>query len=167
MFPDLLLAQKFLYEKIELQVSQIMHDSESSEYGACTFVMGNKIIKFRAGKITPKKCGQFVTFWKRNESGIIIPYDIDDAFDFLIISARRDEKQFGQFVFPKNLLLNQKILSKDGQGGRRALRIYPPWDSPDSKQAQKTQNWQTHYFIEIHQHKLADTALAEKLFLTF
>ncbi len=51
----------------------IVQDNESQEYGASTFEMNNKIIKFRVAKITPTKVGQFVTFWKRIADGPITP----------------------------------------------------------------------------------------------
>ncbi len=54
----------------------------------------------RNSKITPKKVGQFVTFWKRNEKGITQPYRENDRIDFYVITART-ENNFGQFVFPK------------------------------------------------------------------
>lgn len=30
-----------------------------------------------------------------------------------------------------------------------AIRVYPKWDSPDSKQAKKTQEWQLRYFVDL------------------
>lgn len=32
-----------------------------------------------------------------------------------------------------------------------AIRVYPSWDKPVSKQAIKTQSWQLEYFIELSQ----------------
>ncbi|OQA36315.1 MAG: MepB protein [Candidatus Dependentiae bacterium ADurb.Bin331] len=29
------------------------------------------------------------------------------------------------------------------------MRVYPPWDIPESQQAKKTQAWQLIYFFEI------------------
>lgn len=54
-------------------------------------------IKFRVAKITPTKVGLFVTFWKRIGAGPILPYDLSDPFDFLIISVR-NEKHLGKFI---------------------------------------------------------------------
>ncbi|OMF16610.1 hypothetical protein BK131_01025 [Paenibacillus amylolyticus] len=56
---------------------------------------------------------------------------------------------FGQFVFPNHVLLQRDIVSVQGKGGKRAIRVYPPWDNPTSKQALKTQQWQLEYFIDI------------------
>ncbi len=73
---------------------------------------------------------------------------MEDCIDFFLISVRSGE-HFGQFVFPKLVLLTQNILSKDEKGGKRAMRVYPPWDKVESKQAEKTQNWQLKYFFQI------------------
>ncbi|MEC0126550.1 MepB family protein [Paenibacillus pabuli] len=48
----------------------------------------------------------------------------------------------GHFVFPKHVLLQRDIISDQGKGGKRAIRVYPPWDKPTSKQALNTQQWQ-------------------------
>ena len=105
-------------------------------------------IQFRAGKITPKKVGQFVTFYKRASTGNIVPYDIHDPFDFFVVSVSKDEL-FGQFVFPKSILYQMGVLSKDGVGGKRAIRVYPSWDRPTSLEGKKTQKWQLLYFFEL------------------
>ncbi len=102
---------------------------------------------FRSAKITPTKNGQFVTFWKRSAEGPIAPYDVRDQFDLLVVNVNH-ALQAGQFVFPKQVLLDQGVLSSSTQAGKRALRVYPPWDIPESKQAEKTQKWQLIYFFE-------------------
>jgi len=124
-----------------------MTDKESIEYEASTVVIGDLNALFRIGKITPKKSGQFVTLWKRANSGKIVPYDSTDPFELVIISVAF-EKQLGQFVFPKNVLVKQKIISENHQGGKLAFRIYPPWDTVPNKQGKKSQTWQCEYFFE-------------------
>ena len=42
----------------------------------------------------------------------------------------------------------QKILSVNGQGGKRGFRVYPKWDLPENKQAKQTQSWQVSYFTD-------------------
>jgi len=124
-----------------------MTDKESIEYEASTVVIGDLNALFRIGKITPKKSGQFVTLWKRANSGKIVPYDSTDPFELVIISVAF-EKQLGQFIFPKEVLVKQKIISKNHQGGKLAFRIYPPWDTVSNKQGKKSQTWQCEYFFE-------------------
>lgn len=145
--PDLLTTVKLAYEPNGLVCKNFEKEAESEEYGAFTFEMNTLRIKFRAGKITPTKIGQFVTLWKRIGDGEILPHDLDDPIDFYIVSARHGE-HFGQFVFPKTVLFEKGILSKGGKGGKRAMRIYPPWDITESLQAKKTQAWQLMYFFE-------------------
>lgn len=161
-YSDLSAAQECAYTQMGLIYSKLLLEVESQDYGACTFEMNNKIVKFRAAKITPTKIGQFVTFWKRIGTGPIMPYDMHDSFDLLVVSVR-GVKNFGQFVFPKGILLQKGVLSKDGKDGRRALRVYPPWDITDSPQAKKTQAWQLLYFAEIQPH--LDTIQLKRLFI--
>jgi len=86
-------------------------------YGACQFKINDLRIQFRVAKSTPKKTGQFVTLWKRLDSGPIQPYDIQDPIDLFIINVR-DGACFGQFIFPKAVLCEKCILSKEGQEGK-------------------------------------------------
>ncbi len=144
---DLLVAQQY-YESCGLLCTNIIQEKESTEYGACTFEINNRHIAFRVAKITPTKVGQFVTLWKRLDTGIIAPYDTADPVDLVIISVRKEDR-LGQFVFPKTVLHKKDIFSHKGTGGKRALRVYPPWDIANSNQAKDTQAWQLHYFFEI------------------
>ena len=148
MHPDLIAAQKLAYEPSGLVIERFAREKESREYAASEFVVRHQRIRFRVAKITPTKLGQFVTLWKRIDKGPIQPFDKSDPFDLVVISARKSG-HFGQFVFPKSLLFEQGILAKDGKGGKRAIRVYPPWVMTDNKQAQETQEWQAPYFFEI------------------
>ncbi len=160
---DLIDAEKCAYEPSGLILGKIVREEESGEYGAFEFEMNHLRIKFRVAKITPTKIGQFVTIWKRSESGPIAPYDMTDPFDLFVVGVRNSER-FGQFVFPNALLVERGILSKKGQGGKRAMRVYPPWDKTDNRQAMKTQLWQLPYFFEIDLHKRIDVSLVQRLF---
>ncbi len=161
---DLLAAKGLIYEQSGLVISDYKEELESKEYGAVDFKLNNLRVKFRAGKITPTKAGLFVTLWKRIGSGPILPYDIEDPFDLVVISVRSSQ-YFGQFVFPKNVLQEKGIISKEGKGGKRAMRIYPPWDTVDSKQAKKTKEWQGLYFLQIDKKTFVDDEIIRKLFL--
>ena len=117
----------------------------------------------RIGKTTPKKHGQFVTLWNRSKDGIIIPLDAADEFDFVVICVRK-ESNFGQFVFPKSALLEKGILSVNGDGGKLALRVYPPWESSLNKQALKSQKWQVGYFLNATAEQEIDLRRAQRLY---
>lgn len=146
--PDLFNTINLVYNPGGLKHSQPVMELESVEYGACTFKLNELSIKFRVAKITPTKIGQFVTLWKRNGNGPIQPFDISDPIDFFIICTRKDD-HFGQFVFPKSVLSEQDIISINGKGGKRGIRVYPSWDKTLSRQAQNTQKWQVKYFIDL------------------
>lgn len=146
--PDLLIAQNKIYEPNGLHLRDLHHHKESKEYGACTFTLNTHPIEFRISKITPTKTGQFVTLWKRIGNGPIMPYDVSDQVDYFIVSVR-EKQRLGHFIFPKKLLQQKGYISQNGIGGKRAMRVYPPWVITDSTQAQKTQAWQQVYFVEI------------------
>lgn len=164
LFPtDLLDAQKFAYEPSFLIIDNLVREKESEEYGAFQFEMNFRKILFRVAKVTPTKIGQFVTLWKRIGSGPILPYDVADPIDLFVVSVRSPE-HFGQFVFPKAVLCEKGIILKEGKGGKRAMRVYPPWDVTDNRQAKITQKWQLLYFFEISPIKV-DTLRVQKFFL--
>ena len=104
-----------------------------------------------------------MTLWKRNGKSPIQPFDLSDSIDFFVVSVRKDNL-FGQFVFPKLVLCEKGIVSKNGQGGKRAIRVYPPWDKTTSPQAQKTQKWQVEYFLEIPHQRSVDIIRSKALY---
>ena len=137
-----------IYKKCDLVVSNFKWEMESKEYEACRFNLDNLKIISRNAKITPKKVGQFVTFWKREINQPIAPFDENDDLDFFVVNLQ-DDKQKGQFVFPKSFLVKNGIISTAKKEGKRAFRIYPPWDVTKSKQAAQSQKWQLEFFYEI------------------
>jgi hypothetical protein len=145
---ELIIAKELIYDSLEFDCSQPQPEAESSDYDAYDFQLNQKHICYRMAKITPTKTGQFVTLWKRNQKGTIEPFDFNDTIDFVIVSVRKDDL-FGQFVFPKSALLEKGIFTTSTKEGKRATRVYPPWDETTSKQAQKTQQWQLYYFYTI------------------
>jgi hypothetical protein len=125
---QLILKNKRVYKPCDFAFDGLVIDHESTAYGSASFVLNNRRIIFRAAKITPKKVGQFVTLWARNENGVIQPYDASSSVDFVVVSTRQDNL-FGQFVFPKDVLVKKKIISKDSNSsGKLAIRVYPPSD---------------------------------------
>jgi hypothetical protein len=145
---DLILARELVYDCFDFDCSQPQQESESIDYSAYRFYLNEKFICYREAKITPTKTGQFVTLWKRNRLGTIEPFDSSDLIDFVFISVRKDDF-LGQFIFPKAVLLEKGIFSSATKEGKRAIRVYPPWDEANNKQAQKTQQWQFDYFFEV------------------
>ncbi|MDO6739341.1 MepB family protein [Wenyingzhuangia sp. 2_MG-2023] len=138
-----------VYEKSGLKITDFQTEKESKEYAACRFELNGRKIISRNSKITPKKVGQFVTFWKRNGNGPIEPFDENDLIDFYTVNVRSENK-FGQFVFPKSVLIKKGIISTEKKEGKRAFRVYPNWDIAKNKQAEQTQKWQLNYFYLIN-----------------
>ncbi|MDV2686886.1 MepB family protein, partial [Alkalihalophilus lindianensis] len=68
----------------------------------------------------------------------------------LVINTFTSKNNFGQFVFPKEVLAKQNILKTASTKGKMAMRVYPSWEKTTSKQAIETQKWQLEYFIEVN-----------------
>ena len=158
---DLQLAEKLLYNECGFQLQNLIWNSENANYAACSFELNTYKIQFRVANITPTKIGQFVAIWKRNNNGITVPFDVADSLDFMIISIR-DSENFGQFIFPKSVLVSHGIISQNEKGGKRGIRVYAPWDKPENKQAMKTQAWQVNYFVEIRENSHLDLEFVKK-----
>ena len=144
-------AQAQLYRQCDFIIERFTAEPESSEYYAHTFTLKSKRCLFRIAKKTPTKTGWFVTLWKRGSDNIIAPYDESDGVDFVVVAIIHDHK-VGQFIFPKKILQNKNIFSTDNLSGKRAIRVYSPWDKVNSIQAAKTQSWQQSYFVDLGLH---------------
>ncbi|HJD63798.1 MAG TPA: MepB family protein [Rickettsia endosymbiont of Sericostoma sp.] len=149
---ELIVSRDLIYNPCQFRCSEPVIEKESAEYGAYIFKLNSMNVRFRVAKITPTKIGQFVTLWKRMGNGPIQPYDTADSIDLFIVTTRKGDN-FGQFIFPQSVLYKYDIVSHNNQGGKRAIRVYPPWDIVINKQAKKTQAWQLEYFLEIPGNK--------------
>ncbi|HEY5801602.1 MAG TPA: MepB family protein [Burkholderiaceae bacterium] len=161
--PDLRRAYEQVYVPHGLACSALTLDAESAEYGACTFALEGKGVRFRSAHLTPVKAGQFVTLWKRNGAGPIQPLDGEDDFALVVIAVGLGEQR-GQFVFPKQALCRHGVVAVAGQGGKRALRVYPPWDIALNPQARRTQRWQLDYFLALPPDGPADAQRVAALY---
>jgi hypothetical protein len=160
---DFFETKALVYNPCGFECSYPVAEAESAEYGACSFTLNGLPVKFRVAKTTPIKVGQFVTLWKRNGAGPIEPFNTLDEIHFFVISTRTDTN-FGHFVFPKAVLLSKGIISGNGKEGKRAIRVYPPWDIATSSQAKKTQQWQSAFFLQIYGAVLVDTTRVQQLY---
>lgn len=140
---------KMIYEPNHLILRSVQEENQNSKYGAGTFELSSKTVRFRIANITPTKIGQFVAIWEKDENNKNQPFTYKEAPDLLVITTFKDNKEFGQFIFPKKILLKQNILMSSSTKGKMAIRVYPSWDKPTSEQAMKTQKWQLPYFVDM------------------
>jgi len=148
-YKTLTYVNKIFYEQNRLIISDVKEEVQNSDYGAGVFQLNEKSVRFRVAKITPNKTGQFVVFWEKDENGKNQAFSYEKAPDLLVINTFSEHK-FGQFVFPKEILVKQNILKTTDTKGKMAMRVYPRWEKPTSKQAIETQKWQLEYFIEAN-----------------
>ena len=161
-YSDLKMIKELVYDKCGFELANLNLNKESLEYAACSFELDGRTVEHRASKITPTKTGQFVTVWKRDQNGITAPFDSSEGIDFIVISSKSGNN-IGQFIFPATVLADKGIISLNGKGGKRGIRVYPPWDTVTSKQAEKTQSWQSNYFVSIQNDNQAGLDMARKL----
>lgn len=149
---------EIIYEPHQFTISSIKQEAQNAEYAAGLFTLSSqstiKTARFRVAKQTPTKIGQFVTFWEKDSKGINQPFQYDSSPDLLVVTTFKDSHAFGQFVFPKNVLLRHNILQFHFTKGKMGIRVYPSWDKPTSHTALRTQSWQLDYFFMV-----ADTGI--------
>ena len=135
---------------------------DNLEYGAAVALSGSVKVRYRVGKLTPKKAGAFVAVWRRAQDGSTEPFPAEDDIDLLVVIAR-EGPGFGMFVFPKAALVEHGIVSAAGRGGKRGFRLYPSWSVTTSPQAQRTQRWQSGYFLDLSRPDAIDALRARRL----
>lgn len=157
-------AELNIFKSVGISVINIIPEKESAEYRACQFTTADhRKMLFRKSKITPTKNGQFVTLWKRESVGSIVPFSDQDNINSVIVRVE-NEAHSGYFIFPVSVLCAQKIFNANGKEGKRAFRVYPPWDIPESKQAATTQKWQLLYFVPTENNIFSNADTIIELF---
>lgn len=137
------------YRPNQLIIRDRTEEPQNTAYGAGTFQLNKKTVRFRVAKTTPTKIGQFVAFWEKNKDNKNQAFSYEQAPDLLVVHTVTADGLVGQFVFPKAVLKKHRILRDTDTKGKMAIRVYPVWDTPTSKQARKTQQWQLPYFVDL------------------
>lgn len=136
-------------------------EPDNAEYGAA--ISDAAGLRFRVGKVTPRKVGMFVTVWRRATNGSTEPLPDADGVQSLIVTAREGDR-FGFFAFPRSALRTHGITSVEAVGGKRGFRVYPPWSETANAQAKLSQAWQGEYFLELDSPAGLDAQRAHQLF---
>ncbi|MCD9855296.1 MepB family protein [Epilithonimonas sp. JDS] len=158
MIKEIAALNDLVFRPLNLEISELTPDPECEDYLGFNFKINQTKIKFRKSKLTPKKVGQFVTFWKRDPDGKTVPFDINDDFDCYMICIEENMNS-GLFIFPKTVLEKENLISSDVKTGKRGFRIYADWHFPNSRQAEKTKLWQAEFFINFSDN---ETMICEK-----
>lgn len=132
------------FQKEDIQSYTV--EKQNEDYGGILMTAKDATYRIRVAKQTPKKTGQFLTLWEKDEKNQNRAYMYDDFPDYLIIVCHSEEA-IGLFKFSKQTLQEQGILKTNNQKGKMGFRVYPSWDVPQNSQATKTQVWQINDFI--------------------
>lgn len=143
-----------------INCADIVTEPDNAEYGAA--ISDATGLRFRVGKVTPRKVGMFVTVWQRAQTGSTEPLPDEDRVHALIVTAREGDR-FGFFEFPRSALRTHGIVSAAGVGGKRGFRVYPPWSETANAQAKRSQAWQIDYFLELDSRASVDVERAPQL----
>ncbi|WP_339179399.1 MepB family protein [Oceanobacillus sp. FSL W7-1293] len=139
---------KSLLSGTDYDITNIVKEPQNMEYEGTTFTIHENMYRSRLAKRTLKKKGYFVVFWEKDVNHCNQPYAYSESPDKIMISII-DKDLKGQFIFPKSLLLEKRILRTINNKGKMAIRVYPSWEKPLNNAAKKTQAWQAPYFINV------------------
>lgn len=146
-------SQKILFNLLgEFTVQQFEDQNRAYEGAIIEIIKDKQLIRSRLAQKTPKKEGYFVVFWEKDELNVNQPFKANNSPDYLAIVVD-DGNQKGLFLIPKQIAVQQKILSTDRQTGKMAMRFYPPWCTNLNNTAKKTKRWQMNYFKAYQTHK--------------
>ncbi len=161
-FPQSLdVIRHLIFDRLELKMTN-PEKQEGTDYSAFAFELNGRRVLFRDAKVTSKKIGQFVTLWKRDRNGVTQPFDVSDGIDLIVVNTAF-KNQLGQFVFPESALLDQGVFKRNKEG-KRGIRVYPSWDIPLNKQAERTQRWQLEYFLDLTNKANIDYDFVRRLY---
>lgn len=137
-----------IYMENKLVIDNVREELQNKKYEGFTFNIGDRSIRMRKARVTPKKEGLFVAFWEKDYKGKNHPYKIDNSPDLLVINICEGDRA-GQFIFSKEILREKKIYTFGRDKGKMSMRVYPDWSKLESREAKKTQDWQLDYFINF------------------
>lgn len=126
-------------------VEEVVLESQNEAYYGMYIRSKGITYRVRKAKQTPKKEGQFVVLWEKDENNQNQAYAAHTFPDYLVVFCEHPNGG-GYFIFPQAVLQFEKILRTEHHRGKMGFRLYPPWDEPKSKTAMKTQKWQCPYF---------------------
>ncbi|MFS0788921.1 MepB family protein [Shouchella sp. 1P09AA] len=104
---------KTIYNSMGIVTHQSHEEEQNASYGAGLFSISSTIIRFRIAKKTPKKQRQFVAIWEKAKWENNKPYSYGGAPHFLIVTVFNTSNEVGQFIFPKDVLLEKRILESE------------------------------------------------------
>lgn len=108
---------------------------KNSNYSAGTFQLSSRTI-------------QFIAFLEKDENNKNQPFPYEAAPD-LLVNTTSMKNNFGQFIFPKEILIKYNVFKSSSTKGEMAMRVYLSWDHPTSKQAIRTRKWQLLYLVDL------------------
>ncbi|NLX81604.1 MAG: MepB family protein [Proteiniphilum sp.] len=138
-----------IFHDSDIELTDIELENQNVEYLGARLKLNEHSVRYRKGKVTPTKAGLFVVAWEKDENNVNQAYQYDTAPDNMMVYCEVESHK-GVFLFSKEVLLKNKILASNNQKGKMGFRVYPPWEHLKSPQAQKTQKWQSEFYIDLN-----------------
>ncbi|MEB4615596.1 MepB family protein [Leucobacter sp. M11] len=130
-----------------IALGAVTPEPEAAGYAGGLVRVGARQLRIRTARLTPKKTGLFVAIWTRRADGSSGPVPGDDPSDGVLLFVAEGEHR-GAFLVPGRgpdpLGLRANL---DGSGGKRGVRLYPPWSQAESAQAGRSQHAQAPFFV--------------------
>jgi hypothetical protein len=163
---DLLAVKKQAYDPARLDCSDPVDETTGEGDVAYAYTVGGAEVRFRGARPARNNGAPVSASCKKDEDGLTKPFDAADPVDLIVISVRDTvlSRNFGQFVFPREVLVERKIVSTDGVGGKRGFRVYPPWVQTKTDAEASTQAWQLEFFLRIDELRGVDTDKVRRLY---
>ena len=97
-----------IIQKYYGNIKEIIWEDQNKNYLGCIVKLDEQIHRVRVAKITPKKIGQFVAIWQKDEHNVNQAFSFDDSPEYLSIFVFDGDKK-GVFIFPKETMKNKGV----------------------------------------------------------
>ncbi|MDI9896769.1 MepB family protein [Rhodococcus sp. IEGM 1381] len=122
-------------------------DETNAEYCGLVAQLHGERWRVRTARVTPRKPGLFLAFWRRGADGTTEPFRSTDQ-DGLLVLIDTDGHRAG-FRFTAEQLDRLGITASPAHLGKRGFRVYPTWCTGLNPQARRTQQQHAEAFFEV------------------
>lgn len=135
----------FMHYAAAIGISGIaISEEQHSDYQSGVVDLSGEQWHIRTARNTATKPGAFVAFWRRDDAGETIPFDVDRVGAGLMVFIEQGNQR-GVFRFTTDHLDRLGVLTGK-TSGKRGFRVYPEWCKELNSRALATQQRQISAF---------------------